>query len=104
MIQISQAKITQVDKTSRLRKYMHKQLVALKGGQALPDGEEQIRGGIAIGLAEAYFLEGNVPSAIQTYIETIELGKKQEKMIAVIGLMRLAQLHDLSGHLHQAGW
>jgi len=68
----------------------------------LPNDEEQVRGGIAIGLAEAYFLEGNVPFATQTYSKVVKVGHDRDDMIAVIALMRLAQLQALSGHLRQA--
>ncbi|MCP4540877.1 MAG: tetratricopeptide repeat protein [Chloroflexi bacterium] len=68
----------------------------------LPETEQQLRRNIKVGLAEAYNLAGNVFSASQAYVKAIERSQDKKDMMVAVGLMRLAELQVMGGHLRQA--
>lgn len=69
----------------------------------LPAEELRLRGLLTIGLAEAYYLNGNVREAAPVYEQTLTLGQASHKPFLVLaGLTRLAEVQRLQGKLHQA--
>lgn len=69
----------------------------------LPSQELRLRGLLTIGLAEAYYLNGNVREAAPVYEQTLTLGQSSHRPFLVLaGLTRLAEVQRLQGKLHQA--
>ncbi len=68
----------------------------------LPQDARELRRNAAIGLAEAYYLRGNVSFASQAYAKAIEHSQDKEDMMVAVSLTRLAELELIAGRLHQA--
>ena len=71
--------------------------------EQIPDEELHLRGRIMIGLAEAYYLKGDVAAASQTYHRVSELGRRSHSLLASLAAMaRLVNLQVLQGQLRRA--